>query len=100
MGISTWSVHLKLEHLSIRKVNHWLTGRLKDLCQPNPLSPNIVKTTVFRWQLQTGHSPAEDAEHEVEHEEGSDDDKWDKVDPIEQTPQSVVSLEHTKYLDE
>ena len=65
-----------------------------------PISEYCESYCVSLTALDTCRLPAEDAEHEVEHEEGSDDDKWDKVDPIEQTPQSVVSLEHTKYLDE
>ena len=38
------------------------------------------------------HSPTEDAKDEIEHEEGADDDERDKVDPVEEAPQSIVSL--------
>ena len=43
------------------------------------------------------HSPTENAEDEVEHEEGADDDERDKVDPVEKAPQRIVSLFDNKY---
>ena len=36
--------------------------------------------------------PAEYTKDEVEHEEGADDNEGDKIDPVEETPQSIVSL--------
>ena len=42
------------------------------------------------------HSPTENAKDEVEHEEGPDDNKRDKVDPVEKAPQRIVSLVDSK----
>ena len=36
--------------------------------------------------------PTEDTKDKVEHEEWSDDNERNKVDPIKEAPQSVVSL--------
>ena len=36
--------------------------------------------------------PTEDPQDEVQHEEGSDDNERNKVDPIKEAPQGVVSL--------
>ena len=38
------------------------------------------------------NSPTEDTQDEVQHEEGSDDNERNKVDPIKEAPQGVVSL--------
>ena len=39
--------------------------------------------------------PAEHSEHEVEHEEGPDDDEREEVDPVEVASQRVIRLEQT-----
>ena len=36
--------------------------------------------------------PAEDSEHEVEHEEGADDDEWHEVQPRKEAPHGVIAL--------
>ena len=36
--------------------------------------------------------PTENPQDEVEHEEGSDDNERNKIDPIKERPQGVVSL--------
>ena len=38
------------------------------------------------------NSPTENAKDEVEHEERADDNEGDKINPVEETPQSIVSL--------
>jgi hypothetical protein len=40
--------------------------------------------------------PAEDTEHQVQHEEGSDHYERDEVDPVEEAAQSVVGLTKRK----
>ncbi len=40
--------------------------------------------------------PAEDTQHQVEHEEGSDHNERDEVDPVEEAAQSVVGLTNRK----
>ena len=42
--------------------------------------------------------PAEDAEDEVEHEEGPDDDEGDEVDDVEGVAHRVVELQGGHYL--
>ena len=42
------------------------------------------------------HSPAEDSEDKVEHEEGSDDDEGHEVDPVPGVPNGVVHLKRRK----
>lgn len=38
------------------------------------------------------YSPAEDTKNEIEHEEGSNDDEWHKVDPVVGASEGVVRL--------
>ena len=38
------------------------------------------------------HLPTEDTKDKVEHEEGADDNERHKVNPVEETPQGIVSL--------
>jgi hypothetical protein len=40
--------------------------------------------------------PAEDTQHQVQHEEGSDHNERDEVDPVEEAAQSVVGLTNRK----
>ena len=42
--------------------------------------------------IDVGHSPAEDTEDEVEHEEGPDHDEGDEVDDVESVAHGVVEL--------
>ena len=42
------------------------------------------------------HSPAEDTEDQVEHEEGPDDDEGDEVDGVVRAADGVVHLEHQR----
>ena len=49
---------------------------------------NIV--WLWLWLL-----PAEDSEHEVEHEEGADDDQRNKVDPVEEAAQGIIGLKQS-----
>ena len=44
--------------------------------------------------------PAEDTQHQVEHEEGSDHNERDEVDPVEEAAQSVVGLTNRKKDDD
>ena len=38
------------------------------------------------------HLPTEDTKYKVEHEEGTDDNERHEVNPVEETPQGIVSL--------
>ena len=46
--------------------------------------------------IDVGHSPAEDTEDEVEHEEGPDHDEGDEVDDVESVAHGVVELRGKK----
>ena len=48
--------------------------------------------------LVSDNSPAEDAEYEVEHEEGADHDERDEEDPVERAPDRIVRLEDKKKM--
>ena len=47
----------------------------------------------FERKFEKVDSPAEDTEHQVEHEEGANHNQRDEVDPVEQATQGIVSLE-------
>ena len=46
----------------------------------------------------TSHSPWEDSEHEIEHEEGAEDDEGDEVHPVEVAAHGVIGLKK-KWFD-
>jgi len=44
-------------------------------------------------------SPREDTEHQVEHEEGSDDDEGDEVEPVPGVSCYIVGLDTQSHTD-
>jgi hypothetical protein len=70
------------------------------LVQPSfPAGFNRV-THVFSPRVRGEENvPTEDTQHQVEHEEGSDHNERDEVDPVEEAAQSVVGLTNRKKND-
>ena len=46
------------------------------------------------------HLPTEDTKDKVEHEEGADDNERHKVNPVEETPQGIISLKQQENVGE
>ena len=46
------------------------------------------------------HLPTEDTKDKVEHEEGADDNERHKVNPVEETPQGIISLKQQENVEE
>ena len=52
--------------------------------------------TMAKWS----HLPTEDAKDKVEHEEGANDNERHKVNPVEETPQGIISLKQQDNVGE
>ena len=46
------------------------------------------------------HLPTEDTKDKVEHEEGANDNERHKVNPVEETPQVIISLKKQENVEE
>ena len=63
------------------------------VCKTRPASRNGRRKLRRAASALRTHSPAEDAEDEVEHEEGADHNEGDEVDDVESVAHGVVELQ-------
>ena len=52
---------------------------------------HLIEARCCSWK--SVYSPRQDAQNQVQHEERSDDDEWNKVEPVPRVPWGIVGLQ-------